>query len=135
MDLKELANSRQQRITDAIVRKIKTEPVAMAAHIGIPHGVKAISSAEERKAYWTADPEVMANYEMYVNQSALAAHQNAKPDEDPSVTEQRARVIFANKLYPARMDLTRSGARGLSVAEQIKFADHMAELGPPKGDE
>lgn len=123
--------SRQQRIVDAVKRKILKEPDLLAQQIGIPDGVVERSAKQERQDYWTVDPEVKNDAQKYMEQAAQVAQEGAKPGEPPEDTIQRASTIFAHRLYPARLDLIRSGPRSLSVKDQISFSDHMAELGPP----
>jgi hypothetical protein len=132
MDLKQLTESRQQTIVDAVKRKIKSSPSLMAQHIGIPSGMKALSSQGEREAYWTPDPDVIANSQQYYEEVAQAALMSAKPEETPEAMLQRTKNLFALRMYPGRLDLIRSGSRGLSVDEQIKFSERMMELGPPE---
>lgn len=134
-DVKQLSDSRQQRIVESVKRKIKHDPSLIAQHIGIPSGVKAISSQQERSAYWTPDPDVIADPQAAFDEVSEAVLMSAKPDDEPEATLARARALFALRLYPARMDLIRSGSRGLSVQEQIDFVNRMTELGPPNESE
>ena len=130
-DVKQLSDSRQQRIVESVKRKIKHDPSLIAQHIGIPSGTKAVSSEQERKMYWTADPEVVRDPDTYWDQALQASGAAGKAEETMEQAQERARMLFVHKLYPARMNLIRSGSRALSVQEQIDFANHMEELGPP----
>jgi hypothetical protein len=135
MDISRISESRQAGTVEAIKKKIKSEPPLLGEHIGLPSGVVKRSSKQERIDYWTTDPAVLADPETYLQQAAQAAMETAKEGEPPETTIMRASGIFVHSLYPARLDLIRSGARGLSVKDQIKFADQQAELGPPTPEE
>jgi hypothetical protein len=128
----DVPGSRQQAIIESIKKKIKQEPSMVAEHIGIPSGVVKRSAKQEREDYWTPDPNVMNNAQQFMEQAAQVAMQNAGPDEDPDTTLLRATGLFVHSLYPARLDLIRSGPRALSVKAQIEFADQMEKLGPPE---
>jgi hypothetical protein len=131
----DVMESRQQRIVEAVKRKIKSDPSRVAQHLGVPSGLVKKSKRQECLDYWTPDPNVLNNAEEVMKTAAETAFKTAKEGESPEDTIMRATGIFVHQLYPARMDLIRSGARGLSVKEQVAFSDEMEKLGPPGEEE
>lgn len=127
--------SRQRRVVDVLKRRIREDAPRIGANIGPPSGVVKRSSAQERLDYWTKDPSVVRDPETYWRQALEAAAASAQPDEPDEEALGRARLLFAHALYPARLNLIRSGHRGLDVDEQIRFADEQEKLGPPGGEE
>lgn len=127
--------SRQRGVIEAIKRKMKAEPTLMGEHIGIPSNVLPRSKNQDRIDWWTPDPDVLADPQTFLRQSAELAMATAKEGEPFEDTHLRATMIYANRLYPARLPLMRAGARGLSVKDQISFADEMSNLGPPDPEE
>jgi uncharacterized protein (DUF1684 family) len=131
----DISESRQQSVVEAIKKKIKSETPLLAQHIGIPSGVEKRSSQQERLDYWTPDPEVLRDPMRFQNEAAAAAMSTAREGEPVEMTARRTELFFVNRLYPARLNLIRSGARALSVKAQIDFADEQERLGPPEQEE
>lgn len=131
-DIKRISESRQRQIVDAIKKKAKSEPSLLAEHIGLPHGVQYRSPKQEQADWWTPDPDVIANQQAVMEEIANIAMTSVKEGEQPEDTLLRANIMYANKLYPARLPLMRSGARGMSAQAQLDFAEKMSSLGPPE---
>jgi hypothetical protein len=130
-----IPESRQKRVVEAIKKRIRSQPHLVAEHLGIPSGVEKVSSQREREIYWTPDPEVLRDHARFQDEAAAAAMTTAQEGEPYETTVERASALFAHRLYPARLNLIRSGPRSLSVTEQMKFSDDMERLGPPEPED
>ena len=150
----------QQRVQEHLKRKFQEDPMRTARYIGPSADTETLSSAAERRAWWTKEPSVERNAQEYLTKARMAAEAQKMPvaewkaqqvavkgepkevtaaraqkffdAELPEDTELRAHALFTDTmLYPARLDLMRSGARLFDTRAQQAYSDEMARLGPP----
>lgn len=115
----------------AIVKAQRELAPKMAAMMPPGPNTVKYSPEDERKAFWQRDPAMTPEAEQGLWLGMISQFMHTDPMMPYTTAMQMAAPTVAQAVYPARLQLIRSGARKLSVEQQIAYAKKMERLGPP----